>query len=159
MIFAVTLLLTASAPRVLVDEVFEIPASQWRFATVTPAHPPARLECDFRVAPRNATVRVVIMDSEEFQRLKGGDKEQLDSADASPRGSVARLVDAAEDYAVVVENTSKAEPARVALRVTERGLLVGELSTERRAVIIVISTVVFLAIVVVSGRKLLRAVR
>jgi hypothetical protein len=159
MSFAALLLLFAPASQVLVDEVFEIPASQWRFAPVTPAHTPARLECDFRVVSGNAPVRVVLMDGEEFRRLKAGDRELLDPAEPALRGTLARLVSASEEYDVVVDNGQAGGPIRVKLRVTEYRLLVNQLSPERRFAVIVISVSVFLAIVIFSGRRLLRAVR
>ena len=152
-------LLFASQSPVLLDEVFEIPASQWRFVPVTPRQTPARIECDFRVVSGNAPVRIVLMDEEEFRQLKSGDRQLLGSAEPAARGMVDRTVSVAREVAVVLENHEARGPIRVALRVTERHLMASQLSPRRRSAVIVISVAAFLAIVIYSGRKLRAAIR
>jgi hypothetical protein len=154
MSIAALVLLFASGSQVLLDEVVEIPASQWRFAAVSPSSAPNRLECDYRVISGGASVRVILMDREEFKQWNAGNRELLEAAEPSTVGVFARLVHAAEEYEVVLANGGAKGPIRVALRVTEHRLSVSQLSTERRFAVIVISVSVFLAIVIYSGRKL-----
>src|SRR5579863_8356605 len=156
---AALIMLLAPGPAVLLDEVFEIPASQWRIAPVTPKNAPAALQCDFRVVSGEAHVRVVVMDTEEFRQLKSGDRELLDSGEQAARGSLSRMVSAGEEFAVVMENTEARGPIRVALQVREQRLPVGQLSPQRRLGVIAISVTAFLAIVIFSGRKLLGVIR
>lgn len=154
MSIAALVLLFASGSPVLLDEVVEIPASQWRFAPVTLSYAPARLECAFRVISGNTPVRIVLMDREEFKEFNAGDRELVEAAQSAPRGVTGRLVHAAEEYEVVLVNGSAKGPIRVALQVSELRLPVTQLSTGRRFAVIAISLCVFLTIVIYSGRKL-----
>jgi len=152
---AVLLLLFAPAQAVLLDEVFEIPASEWGFATITPKQPPSMIECGFRVVSGGVPVRVAVLDADDFRDLKRGHREALDEGEQALRGSLARMAGAGEDLAIVLENTGASGPVRVALEVRERPLAVGQLSPHRRWAVIAISVAVFLAAVIFSGRKLL----
>jgi hypothetical protein len=163
MIAAALLLWFASGPQVLLDEVFQVPASEWRYVPVVLKQPPVTVDSDFRVISGNGAVRVTLVNQEGLDQLRQGDREPLRSVPFQQQGKSSRLVSVPDEYAVVLENHGPG-PATVRLRVSldfsSSGLPQARtLSAERRFVVIVISSSVFLAIVLYSGRRLLRVMR
>jgi hypothetical protein len=163
MSFTALLLLAAAGSQVLLDEVFQIPASDWRYVPVTLKQPPVTVECEFRVLSGNGEVRLALVNRDGLEQLRQGDREPLGSGAYQTQGTLSRMVRVPDEYAVAVENSSRG-PVRVRIRVTldfsERFRpQVGYLSPERRFAVIVVSLSVFLAIVIFSARKLREAMR
>lgn len=160
---ALVLLAAAGSQVVLVDEVFRIPASEWRYAVVPLKQPPVTVQGDFRVVSGNGGVRFVLVNRAGLDRLRNGDREPLGSGVYQPQGTFSRMVTVPDEYAVVLENGSQG-PVGVKLRVSldfsgRAGQQVRYLSPERRFVVIIISLSVFLAIVIFSAQKLRDVIR
>jgi hypothetical protein len=163
MTFAALLLLAAAGSQPLLDEVFQIPASEWRYVPVDLKKPPVMVQGEFRVISGNGRVRVVLLSRAGLDQLRQGDREPMGSGTYQSQGAFNRMVNVPDEYAVVLENSSRG-PVRVQLRVSldfsERARpQVGYLSPERRFAVIIISLSVFLAIVIFSARKLREAMR
>ena len=161
-----TLLLLLAGSRVeLVDEVYTIPPSKWRFVPVELKQMPVAVHCDFQVIARNAQVRVALLSHEDLQRLNADQPHGfLAASQPAAVGSLNYQLHRAGEYAVVVDNRALDAPVRVHLRVwldfsprSAQG--VGYLPPERRLAVILISFAVFFAIVTWSARKLLQATR
>jgi hypothetical protein len=160
---AALLLFLAASSQELVDEVYQLPAGEWRYVLVTLNQPPTMVETNFRVISGNSTARVTLVNREGLDKLKQGDRGPLGRQKFQREGGFSRLVIAPDQYAVVLEN-SGAGPAAVRFRVSidfsvRGGPRASYLSAERRLAVIVISATVFLGIVIYSARKLLRAMR
>jgi hypothetical protein len=163
MITALLLLLFASGPQTLLDEVFQVPAKEWRYVQVVLKQPPVTVECEFHVISGNGAVRVALVNRDGLDELRQGDREALGAGGFGQQGRYHHLVIVPDEYEVVIENGGHSPAAvkvRVSLDFSERGLPQARyLSPERRFAVIVISATVFLAIVIYSARKLLGAVR
>jgi hypothetical protein len=160
---ALLLLWLAAGPQVLLDEVFHVPAGEWRYVPVILKQPPVTVDCDFRVISGNGAVRVVLVNRDGLDTLRGGDREPLGSGALAQQGQFSRTVGLPDEYAVVLENGGRG-PVSVRLRVSldfsARGRPRAQvLSPERRFAVIVISATVFLGIVFYSARKLLGVMR
>ena len=160
---ALLLVWLAAGSQVLLDEVFHVPAGEWRYVPVILKQPPVTVDCDFRVISGNGAVRVALVNRDGLDTLRGGDREPLGSGAFVQQGQASRLVNLPDEYAVVLENGSRG-PVSVRLRVSldfsARGRPRAQvLSPERRFAVIVISTTVFLGIVLYSARKLLGVIR
>jgi hypothetical protein len=155
------LLVLASGPQVLFDEVFQIPASKWRYATVPLKQPPVLMECDYKVVSGKGAVRVALVNSDGLDKLRQDDYAPLGSVPYRPEGRFARLINVADEYAVVLHNGSGGPVSvklRLALDFSGRGHPQARyLSPERRSAVIAISLLVFLGIVLYSAKKLLKA--
>ena len=156
---AALLFLLAASPRVLlVDKVFEIPAVQWRYWDHPLSAEPALLSCQFESERPGTRVRVALVSRRELDAwLSGRDHDEIGS---TPVGASGMLQVAAHDPEtfVVIENLGP-RPASVHLRVFLDEPPVRYLSRGRQLTVVAISFGVFLAIVSLSARKLLRAVK
>lgn len=155
---ALLLLLAAWSRVALVDKVFEIPAGQWRYWDHALNDQPAVLGCQFESDVPGARVRVALLTHSELAAwLAGRDHEEIAATSAGPRGALQIAVHEPDAY-VVIDNQGP-QPANVHLRVFLDEPQVRRLSRQRKLAVILISFGVFFAIVVLSGRKFLRAVR
>jgi hypothetical protein len=159
---ALALLLTLDA-RTVTDEVFEVPAREWRYVTLTIEQVPVTVNCDFGVISGPGAVRVALVNGDGLDDLKEGKREPLGSGALARQGTFRRTVRVPDDYFVVLENSGPS-PVRVRLRSTldfsGRGQPQARtLSTQKRLVVIAISAFVFLGIVSYSARKLSAAMR
>jgi len=160
---ALLLLLLAPGSQVLLDEVFHVPATEWRYVPIVLQQPPVLVQCEFQVLSGSSTVRVTLVNRDGLDQLRHGDREPLGSGAFVTSGEFSRLVSVADSYAVVLEN-GRGGPAAVRLRVSldfsERSRLQARyLSPQRRVVVILVSAMVFLSIVIYSARKLLGAIQ
>jgi hypothetical protein len=158
MIAALLFLLTA-APRVLlVDKVFEISAMQWRYWDHPLSSEPALLSCQFESERPDTRVRVALVSRRELDKwLRGRDHDEIGSTPPGPGGMLRVAAHDPETY-VVIENLGL-RPAGVHLRVFLEEPPVRYLSRGRQLAVLAISFGVFFAIVSLSARKLLKAVR
>jgi hypothetical protein len=160
---AMLLMLFAPASQTLTDEVFQIPAKEWRYVDVTVKQVPATVRCEFRVISGAAAVRVELVNAEGLDDWKQGHRETKGSGASGTAAAFSRVVRVPDEYAVVIENSGR-EPASVRLRVLLDSSGSGlprpmYLSPERRFAVIAISATVFLAIVSYSAKKLLTVMR
>lgn len=155
---AVLLVLFAPDSQTLTDEVFQIPAREWRYVAVALKQVPVTVDCDFSVISGTGAVRVALVNAEGLDNLKQGNRDAMGSGAFARQGGFSRMVSVPDEYAVVVENSGRG-PASVRLRVSldfsgRRQPQAGYLSPQRRLAVIAISATVFLAIVSYSAKKL-----
>jgi hypothetical protein len=159
---ALLLLLFAVDSQTLLDEVVEVPPSDWRYAQVMLKQLPVTIEYEFQVISGDGAIRAALVNLEGLEDVKKGDREPLGSGAFQRQGSFSRLIGVPDEYAVVIENRGPGRASvrlRVSLDFSERRVQVRYLSPERRWAVVVISACVFLAIVLISARKLLGAMR
>lgn len=156
---AALLFLLALAPHPdLIDEHFEIPASDWRYVPRAITQEPAMVDCVFQADRPDAQVRLVLLTHEDLNAWRlGRDHEEIAATPAGPSGMLRIPVHDLDTY-VAVENRAP-RPARVRLRVFQEQPRVRYLSQGRQLAVIIISFGVFFAIVTFSARKLLKALR
>ncbi len=158
------LLLVAAATRVeLVDQVFEIPAAEWRYVELHVRQQPVTVICHFDTAAPGA-VRLALLRRGDLERLREERPHGVAAVTTrDAHGSLSYVVRSPGEYAVVVDNRADPErAARVHLRVgldfaARAGPHVRTLSPLRQAVVVAVSFAVFFAIVLGAGRMLLRA--
>lgn len=149
----------------LVDEVYTIPASEWRYVQVDLKQTPVGVNCEFQVLTPGAHVRAALLSSGDRERLRADQAHGFLAA--TPLQSTGRFqfrLLQPGDYAVVVDNRAASAAVRVHLRVSldfsgRPSLGVGTLSPQRRLAVILISFAVFFGIVTWSARKLLQAMK
>ena len=163
MILALFFLLAASRVE-LVDEVYQIPASEWRYVPeLGLSQQTALVTATFEVASGDPEVRLALLRSEDMEKLRAGAPHSvLEVTPAGKSGKLQFQVRERGDYVVVIDNEGRT-PASVRTRIWldfgRRGPAVTQLSPGRQLAIVLISFAVFFGIVTFSARRLLKAVR
>ncbi|SPE37420.1 conserved hypothetical protein [Candidatus Sulfopaludibacter sp. SbA6] len=163
-VLAWILLLAASTSVDLVDEVYQIPASEWRYVELGLNQRPALVSAEYEVQGGSREVRLALMRRDDLDRLREGVPQSvIDLTSAAASGSLKPHVRGPGDFVVVVDNRGDA-PAKVHLRVhldfaVRRGSEVTQLSPRRQLAVVLISFAVFFGIVGWSARRLLRGIR
>ncbi len=160
---ALLLLLAATGPAVLTNEVYQIPAGEWRWVRFEIGHRPATVECGFE-ALGSGEVRAELVSRPDLELVRERKiHDALASTDTARKSSFSRFIGETGDYAVVIENpgdTPVAVRLTVALSFAQPGQPVSRyLSPERRLTVILVSFAIFFAIVTFSARAMLRAMR
>jgi hypothetical protein len=164
MAFAWILLLAASTSVDLVDQVYQIPASEWRYVELGLNQKPALVWAGYEVEDGSKEVRLALMRREDLDRLREGVPQSIIEVTApGGSGALAPHVRGPGDFVVVVDNRG-ATSAKVHLRVrldfgVRHGPEVTQLSPKRQTVVIAISFAVFFGIVSWSARRLMREIR
>lgn len=160
------LLLAASAHLILIDDVYTVPASEWRYVEVVLQQQPVVVECDFKLVSGNSAVRSVLITRTDLQQFRLNRPVNLLAATPfEASGSFRHQVRLPGTYAVIIQNRQEdAESAKVNLRVAldfSGGAQpqVQYVPRRRQLAVILISFAVFFAIVTYSARKLLRAIK
>ncbi|HEY3839279.1 MAG TPA: hypothetical protein VGL72_22055 [Bryobacteraceae bacterium] len=157
------LLSTAAASSVvLTDDVFQIPADEWRWVRFDVRQRAATVACRFETVG-GGEARAELVSRSELERFREHKQhDALASTDPGHQGTLSHYIDEAGEYAVVIENAGE-RPAAVHLNV---GLdfaaprpVSRSLSPERQLTVIVVSFAMFFAIVTFSARALLRAMK
>jgi hypothetical protein len=150
----------------LMDEVYTIPASDWRYVPVVLKQPPVTLECQFKVLSGGAGVRVGLLNGQGLAALRLGRRHAtLATTSFEKSGRLSYEVVEPDEYAVIVDNGLEGGgAAQVRLRVSldfpgRQQPQVRQLSPARRTVVALISLGVFVAIVTYAGKKLRAAWR
>jgi len=142
----------------LIDEKFEIPASDWRYVARPLTRQPAMVDCVFQSVQPDARVRLVLLSEADLNAWRvNRDHEEIAATPAGPRGALRISIHDPDTY-IAIENLAP-RPAQVRLRVLLEQPNVRYLSRGRRLAVITISFGVFFAIVTFSARKLLHAMR
>jgi hypothetical protein len=158
MIAALLILLAAFSRVDLLDENFEIPASDWRYVPRPVTQQPAMVDCVFQADRPDARVRLVLLSLPDLNAWRAGrDHQQIASTPPGPRGALRMSIHDVDTY-VAIENRAP-RPVQVRLRVFLEQPQVRYLSRRRQLAVIVISFGVFFAIVSLSARRLLKSVR
>jgi hypothetical protein len=165
MIALAWILMLASSPVVdVVNEVYQIPANDWRYVELGLKQKPAVVLAHYHVESGPPEVRLALMRREDLERLRGGlPHGVIEETDPAASGSFAPHSRGPGDYVVVVVNEADA-PASVRLRVwldfaVRPGREVTQLSPQRQLVVILLSFGTFFGIVTWSARRLLKAIR
>ena len=162
---ACMLALAASSRVELVDEVYQIPANEWRYVELGLKQRPAFVDAHYEVRSGPPEVRLALVRGAELERMR---REQPHGVLAVTRpgqsGSLEYGVQRPDDYAIVVDNRDGERAAAVHLRIwldfaRRRNPEVGTLPPERQFVVILVSFAVFFAVVTWSAQRLLRFVR
>jgi hypothetical protein len=156
------ILLAAPASVELVDEVYQIPANEWRYVDFTLKQQPALVSATFQVLSGAGQARIALMRRQDLERLRGGGPHGVMTVTPlASSGNLAYYVHWPDDYAIVVDNHA-AQSSAVHLRVSlefggSPGPAVTRLSPRRQLAVILISFAVFFGIVSFSARRLWRA--
>jgi hypothetical protein len=148
----------------LVDEVYTIPANDWRYVPVGLNQKPAFVSAHFDVTSPSRRVRLALMRADDLERMREGAPHGVIAVtEFLPKGQLAYQVRTPGDYVILVDNREQ-PAAQVHLRVradfaAPRGPLVIRLPRERQLTVIVVSFAVFFGIVTYSARRLLRGMR
>jgi hypothetical protein len=148
----------------LVDEVYQIPAYQWRYVDFSLRQQPALVSATFQVMTGSHQARIALMRSQDLERLRGDHPHGLLAVTPlASSGHLSCYVSWPDDYAIVVDNHA-AQPSAVHLRITlefggSPGPAVRSLSAGRQLAVIVIGFAVFFGIVGFSARRLWGAVK
>jgi len=149
----------------LVDEIYRIPANEWRYVEVSLKQQPAMLSAELESRAGSREVRAALLRQEDLERLRNDHPYGvLASTPAAALGRFGYYVRDPGEYAVVVDNRDSDTPVTVRLRVwldfagppiedAER------LSPRRRLTVILVSFAVFFAMATWSARRLLQTVR
>ncbi|HTS28321.1 MAG TPA: hypothetical protein VMH81_20755 [Bryobacteraceae bacterium] len=162
--FAWIVMLASSAVVDLVDEVYQIPANDWRYVELGLKQKPAIVHAHYEVKSGSPEVRLALIRGEDLERLRAGLPHGIiEETEPASRGSFVPHSRGPGDFVVVVVNEGDA-PASVRLRITldfavHLGPEVTRLSPQRQFVVILLSFATFFGIVTWSARRLLREIR
>jgi ferric-dicitrate binding protein FerR (iron transport regulator) len=149
MIFALLLLLAAPERLVVMNETVRVPAGEWRPFAIR-LKDGAMLDCRFAVERGESGVRLALVPWGDVGRLRERRGHHLIFSTGYDRTGAFRFaLDTPGDYALVVDNRmADSEPADVRIRVAlmRAGFRAAgrELSPERRAAVVTITSLVFL---------------
>ncbi len=165
MVAFVPLLLLAVSTRVnLVNDVYQIPAREWRYVELGLRQNPALVSARFDAAGGHSDVRLALMRRDDLEHLRNGLPHGI-IAETTPgrSGEMHSYIPTPGDYVLVVDNLSDSAAGLhlwVSLDFAPPPLPgARELSTGRRLTVIGISFAVFFGIVTFSARRLLRSIR
>lgn len=159
------LLLAASTRVQLVDEVYQIPASEWRYVELGLKQLPVVVSASYDVQGGSRDVRLILMRTEDLERMRSDDPFGVIAVTAQgPSGHIDFRLHRADDYVVVVDNRTASTPAAVHLSIwldfgVRPGPDVTRISPRRRLTVILVSFAVFFGIVTYSARRLWRVLR
>ena len=163
---ACLVLLAASTSVELLDEVYQIPAAEWKYVEVNLRQNPARVDAGFDVQSGSDTVRMALMTRAALENLRADLPHGLLAVTAAGKsGALHFRPRQPGDYVLVVDNRgSKAKPAAVRLRVSldfagPSGPEVTRLAPQRQLTVIVFAFAFFFGVVTWSARKLLHAAK
>src|SRR5215831_9406199 len=110
MILLAWLLLQAVTSVQLVDEVYVIPADDWRYVELGLNQKPALVIARFDASPPAQKARLELMTREDLEHLLAGQPHSsLSVTPFLPQGSLVYNVPVAGDYVIVVDN--RGQPA------------------------------------------------
>jgi len=166
MISFALILLAAATHLELVNEVYRVPAGEFRAIELGLKQHPAMVAADFEVESGPAQVRLALMRRQDLERGRGElPGEVIASTASAASGRIRYRVRVPGDYVVVIENRGgDKRPVEARLRVAldfqmQSGPEVTRLSPGRQFAVILISFAVFFGIVSYSARRLLRGIR
>jgi hypothetical protein len=153
-------LLLAAGSHIVLDDTIEVPRAEWRYVDIVASEPMMVVNCEFEVVSENTPVRVVWIARADLESFRASRRERILAATPfGVDGKLRHFAPAAGDYAMVVENQPTGRSrAKVKLKVWLESVVRPKyVSSRRRLMVILISTVVFFSIVSLSAFKLSRA--
>ncbi len=154
--FLASLILLAVPNGVVVDQVYQIPADDWRYVDLGRVRRPALVKTEINVES-GPPVRLVLIERGNFERMSRGETYAPLRSFASRGGGFEQRINPLGDYIVALDNRGSPQPATVHLRITLDFKDATQLSPERRLAVIAISFAVFCGLVGFSATKLWRA--
>jgi hypothetical protein len=164
--FAWFLLFAASTSVDLVDEVYHIPAAEWKYVEINLRQQPALVAATFDVGGGAGQVRLALMTRADLEHFRNDLAHGVLAI--TPVGTSGRLnfrVREPADYVLVVDNRADTgHAAAVHLHVAldfgqSMEPAIPPITRERQMTVIVLSFVFFFGVVTYSARKLLRLAR
>jgi hypothetical protein len=155
------LTLTAATRVPLVDEVYTIPADQWRYVELGLKQQPALVLAHYD-APEKSSVSLALMRREDMENLRQGLPHGAIKVTGPGHAATLQARVTPGDYVLVVGNESDSHAATVSLRVWldfSSGPNVTVLSHERQLAVILASLAVFFGIVGYAASKLWNATK
>jgi len=150
----------------LVDQVYTIPADEWRYVDLEIGQRAARVEAEYEVQSGSGQVRLAVMRRDDLEHLREGlPHGVVETTEPGHSGKLACEVRPPGEYVVVVDNRlGDGRATQVRLRIwlespPTAGDIPERISPQRRLTVILVSFAAFFAIVTWSGRKLLPPVR
>jgi hypothetical protein len=161
--FAWILLFLSTSHVDLVDQVYEIPANEWRYVELALKQKPAVVSASYTVESGSKEVRLALLRSGDLDRLRDGSPHGvIEVTGSSGEGAIHHALANADDYVVVVDNRG-ATPSRIHLRVRldfgGAPAAITQLSPRRKLTVILISFAAFFCVVTWSANRLLREIR
>lgn len=159
-------LLSASTSVDLVDEVYHIPAAEWKYVEINLRQRPAVVSAAFDVASGAGQVRLALMTRADLEHFRNDLAHGvLAVTQLGNSGTLRFRVRDPADYVLVVDNRADTRHgAAVHLRVAldfgpSAQQAVPQITPQRQLTVIVLSFVFFFGVVTYSARKLLRLAR
>jgi hypothetical protein len=150
------ILLAISGGGEVVDEVYQIPAADWRYVDLGRIRRPVIVKAAFSVES-GPPVRLMVLTRGDLDHMSHGEPYTPLRALESQGGSFAqRILQPGGEYVVALENRGS-HPANVHLRILLDYGDATQLSPERRLTVVAISFAVFFGLVGFSTLKLWRA--
>jgi hypothetical protein len=159
-------LLAASTSVELVDEVYHIPAAEWKYVEINLRQQPAVVSAAFTVTGGAGQVRLALMTRADLEHFRNDLAHGILAL--TPTGNSGTLtfrVREPSDYVLVVDNRADAaHAAAVHLRVAlDFGQplppLITTITPQRQLTVIALSFLFFFGIVTYSAKKLLKLAR
>lgn len=147
------------------SQSFRLEPDDYRWIPFTVTQTPTEVDVRFDVLQGGATVHIELLPMGEFRQFSHGHPHQTLALSPNSRsGAFRRIVQQRGQYAVIVKNARNASPATVSLELSttlnpNAGVTATELPPRRRLVVIMISFLIFFALVTWSGLKLMRAIK
>jgi hypothetical protein len=147
---------------VLRDDTNTVPSERWRYERfVTKDQLPVNIDCVFKVV-KGPPVRVELMTDENLEALRNGQPHEFMSTSAN--GRLRQEIVFPGTFDIVVFNDDKSLAADVSMRIsldfsTKPLVVKGQLSPERKLIVVILSFGGFLTVVALSARKLIFAMR
>jgi hypothetical protein len=160
-----TLALVFASAEEFVDQVYTIPADEWRYVDLGTRQRPALVEAEYDVRSGSDHVRLAVMRRDDLEHLREGlPHGVVETTEPGRAGKLTCQVRPPGEYVVVVDNRmgdGRAAVVRLRIRLDfpPGGAIPERLSPQRRLAVILVSFAAFFAIVTWSGRKLLPPVR
>jgi hypothetical protein len=168
--FAWLLLFAASAPPStsveLVDEVYQIPAAEWKYVEINLRQQPAVVSASYNVSNSEGKVRLALMTRSDLEHFRNDLAHGVLALTPTGRaGTLNFRVRQPSDYVLMVDNRADStHAASVHLRVAldfgkAMGPAITQITPQRQLTVIVLSFVFFFGVVTYSARKLLKSAK
>jgi len=163
LLLAASSLAAAAGTAVLADDTYQLPPGDWRWIRFDIRQRPATAFCRFESIGGAGSVRAELVSRRDLDLFKQHKSHKtLSQTSATVSGTLNQYIEEPGEYAVVIENKDS-RPAAVhlvlSLSFPPPRPIARTLSPSRRLTVILVSFAMFFAIVTISARALLKAMR
>jgi hypothetical protein len=150
------ILLAISGGVEVVDQVYQIPASDWRYVDLGTMRRPVIVKAAFSVES-GPPVRLMVLTRSDLDRMShGGPYSPLRALESQGGSLEQHILQPGGAYVVALENRGS-QPASVHLQILLDYGDAAQLSPQRRLTVVAVSLAVFFGLVGFSALRLLRA--